>query len=81
MKRVSCTVWSPGFQMCWRADHCQPLIHLAGPLHNYIGMNLYMLFFHEFLWADYRPTQALVFNSSSYISVEFYQLGGSFPPS
>lgn len=33
-------------------------------------MDLYILLVHEFLWADYRPTQALVFHSSSYISME-----------
>lgn len=70
MKSISCTAWSPGFQTFWRANHCQPLICLADPLHNCIEMNLEILFFHVFLWADYGPTQALTFHSLSYMSLE-----------
>lgn len=70
MKSISCTAWSPGFQTFWRANHCQALIHLADPLHNCTEMNLQILFFHAFLWADYGPTQALAFHSLSCMSLE-----------
>jgi len=70
MKSISCTVWIPGFQRFWRATHCQPLIHLTAPLHKGTDMNLQILLFCVFLRADYIPTQALAFHSSSYISLD-----------
>lgn len=60
--------WIPNFL---DRNDCAPLIYLTDPLHNCTDKtNLLFLLFHVFSWADYGPTQTLVFHSLSYIGLD-----------